>query len=71
VTADEKKKSLVKKGIVSIEVGRAVNKAFDLRQRGDYRETDSITYEQVEPFLEQAKLFINSVRGYLRKPDRL
>jgi hypothetical protein len=62
--------NFVKKGLVSIELGRAVNKAFDLRQRGDYRETDSITHEQVEPFLEHGSLFINSVRDYLKKSNR-
>jgi len=28
----------IKGGIISRDIGRAVNKAFDIRQRGDYRE---------------------------------
>jgi uncharacterized protein (UPF0332 family) len=57
----------VKDGLIPRELGRAVNKAFDLRIRGDYREKVSLTKEQVLPFLDQAKNFINAVREYLVK----
>ena len=56
----------VKTGLFSEDLGRAVNKAFDLRQRGDYREEVILTHEQVVPFLDWANKFIDSVRVYLK-----
>jgi uncharacterized protein (UPF0332 family) len=47
------------------DLGRAANKAFDLRQRGDYREQATLTREQVEPFIDWAKRFINATRKHL------
>ena len=61
----------VKDGLIPREIGRAVNKAFDLRIRADYRERVSLTKEQVTPFLDQAKDFINAVREYLVKAGHL
>ena len=55
----------VKTGLFSKDLGRSVNKAFDLRIRGDYREQIALTIEQVEPYLEKAKNFIGAVRSYL------
>ncbi len=48
-------------------MGRTVHKAFDLRQRGDYREYQEIEPGQVGPLLEQADAFIRNVRQYLEK----
>jgi uncharacterized protein (UPF0332 family) len=48
------------------DIGRAVNKAFDIRQRGDYREQISLNPNQVEPFIDWAEKFIASVRDLLR-----
>jgi uncharacterized protein (UPF0332 family) len=59
----------IKGGSFSEDLGRAVNKAFDLRQRGDYREQVVLTRNQVEPFLGLARKFIDSVRGYLNEID--
>jgi hypothetical protein len=42
----------IKSGIVSKDIGRAVNKAFDIRQRGDYREQISLNSTQVEPYVD-------------------
>jgi len=56
----------IKGGLLSEDLGRAVNKAFDLRQRGDYREQVIITPEQVAPFLDWARKFIDSVKDYLK-----
>ena len=58
-------KRFVKEGIFSEEQGRSINKAFELRQRADYRENIDITYEHVEPFIEKAKLFVRKVEEYL------
>lgn len=56
----------IKDGLIPEELGRAVNKAFDIRQRGDYREQVVITREQVEPFLAWARKFKDAVKKYLK-----
>ena len=56
----------IKRGVFSLELGRAVNKAFDLRQRGDYREQVNLTADQAEPFLDWARKLIDSVKKYLK-----
>ena len=53
------------------DIGRAVNKAFDIRQRGDYREEIALTPEQVEPYLDWAKKFIDTVKKYLKSSSRV
>ena len=58
-------KKYIKSGLFQKDLGRTVNKAFDLRIRSDYREQIELTREQVEPFLEQAEKFIAAVRDYL------
>ncbi|MBA7681530.1 hypothetical protein ES703_89870 [subsurface metagenome] len=55
----------IKDGLFPKDLGRAANKAFDLRQREDYREQATLTREQVEPFIDWARRFINSTRKYL------
>lgn len=55
----------IKNGRLPKELGRAVNKAFELRQRGDYKEIVTIVPEQAEPLLSQAAEFIRAVRQFL------
>jgi len=61
----------IKNGLLPRELGRAVNKAFDLRIRGDYREKVSLTKEQVAPFIDIAKKFVDTVKDYLVKNNNL
>ena len=56
----------IKKEVFPLELGRAVNKAFDLRQRGDYREQANLTADQVEPFLDWARMLIDAIKKYLK-----
>jgi len=58
-------KRFVKGGFFSESMGRSLNEAFELRQRGDYREYFEMTREQVEPLLDKAAEFVASVRKYL------
>lgn len=58
-------KRFVKTGLFPESMGRAINKAFELRQRGDYREFADLSREQVEPYLADAESFIRKVRDYL------
>ena len=55
----------VKEGKFQKDLGRSINKAFELRQRGDYREYIDLSYEQVEPFIGEAEVFIKTIKGYL------
>ena len=55
----------IKNGRLPKELGRAVNKAFELRQRGDYKEIVTIVSEQAEPLLSRAAEFIRAVRQFL------
>ena len=60
-------KRFIKEGIFDKNLGRSINKAFELRQRGDYREYVELTYEQVEPFIEEARVFVQKVKDYLER----
>jgi len=60
-------KRFVKGGIFPASMGRSLNKAFELRQRGDYREYFELTKDQVEPLLDNATQFVASVRTYLNE----
>lgn len=57
----------VKGGLFSESLGRSLNKAFELRQRGDYREYFELTNDQVEPLLAEAASFVSAVRTYLEE----
>lgn len=59
-------KVFIKEGIFHKEMGKWINKAFELRQSGDYREYIVLTPEQVEPFLGYSKDFIANVSKYLK-----
>jgi uncharacterized protein (UPF0332 family) len=61
----------IKTGLLSEDLGRAVNKAFDLRQRADYREQIVIAHDQVAPFLDEARRFLNSTRDHLKNSSRI
>ena len=59
-------RKFIKPGKISKDLGRAVNKAFDLRQRCDYREEVNITHEQAKPFIRLTEMFVSSVKDYLQ-----
>ncbi len=58
-------KHFVKGGLFSDAMGRSLNKAFELRQRGDYREYFELQKDQVEPLLDEATQFVAAVQEYL------
>lgn len=64
-------KHFVKGGLFSESLGRSLNKAFELRQRGDYREYFELEKVQVEPLLEDALEFVDAVRAYLVDSARI
>jgi uncharacterized protein (UPF0332 family) len=60
-------KEFIKKGIFPVEMGRSINKAFELRQAGDYREYMLLTYDDVTPFIDKAKDFLERIRKHLEE----
>lgn len=60
-------KHFIKGGLLPVALGRALNRAFELRQRSDYREYVEPSLDQVEPLIEESKAFIVAVKDYLAK----
>jgi len=60
-------KQFIKENVFPTEMGRWINKAFELRQTGDYREYVELTREQVEPYIEFAKSFVKKVEEFLEE----
>ncbi len=60
-------KRFVKGGVFSESMGRSLTEAFELRQRGDYREYFELTKDQVEPLLDKSAQFVASVGTYLNE----
>lgn len=53
------------------ELGRAVNKAFELRQRVDYREYVEVNRDEAAHLVAKADEFIKEVRRYLVAENRV
>ena len=60
-------KRFIKERIFEKRLGRAINRAFELRQRGDYREHIQLSNEQVKPLIKESEIFIKSVKEYLQE----
>ena len=60
-------KQFIKEGVFPTEMGRWINKAFELRQTGDYREYVQLTREQVEPYIGYSKSFVKKVEDFLEE----
>ena len=56
----------IKGGLLSERAGESINTAFELRQRGDYKEYAELSYEQVQPYIQKAGEFIGEARKYLK-----
>lgn len=56
----------IKEGNFSKDVWRSINKTFELRQRGDYREYVNLSYEQVGSFIGETEIFIKARKDYLK-----
>lgn len=61
----------VGEGVFPKDIGRLVNRSFELRQQGDYCENAQLTLEQVQPLVEAATTFIELVTRYLEAQGRL
>ncbi len=61
----------VKTGILSEEFGRALRRAFGMRQKGDYATETLITEEEADDILKMAKSFVKEAERYLKERDYL
>ncbi|MFH1150373.1 MAG: HEPN domain-containing protein [Actinomycetota bacterium] len=55
----------IKPGVVQPELGKALRKAFDLRQKGDYSTGLVVTRDEAKTCLDSARDFISSVEHLL------
>jgi uncharacterized protein (UPF0332 family) len=60
-------RQFIKEGIFPKEMGRWINKAFEMRQSGDYKEYSDLSHDQVAPYIEYARTFIRQIDDYLEK----
>jgi len=60
-------REFIKTGIFPKEMGKWINKAFELRQTGDYREYADLTLNEVEPYVEYAGEFKEKIIDFLEK----
>jgi uncharacterized protein (UPF0332 family) len=56
----------IKTGIVPKELGRALNKAFEKRQLGDYEYTFVISKEEAEEILGAGEKFVEMIAQHLK-----
>jgi len=56
----------VKKGKFPKEISKALHRAFDLRQIGDYRELLAVERDQAEEILSTSERFVRDVDEYLK-----
>jgi uncharacterized protein (UPF0332 family) len=47
------------------EMSKAIHKAYELRQMGDYRELIEFSPDQAQETLQSAEAFVRSVENYL------
>jgi len=57
----------IKTGILPKELGRALNKAFEKRQIGDYEYTFVISKEEAEEILEAGEKFVEMIAQHLKE----
>ena len=55
-------RKFVKKGIFDKEFSRWLQEAFDLRQRADYREMFTVSYERAKAVLDHARAFVKEIK---------
>jgi uncharacterized protein len=60
-------KRFVKEGIFPEQMGKTIREAFELRQTGDYKEYSDLLPDQVNPFINKTRSFIDSVKEFLKK----
>lgn len=62
-------RKFINEGVFPRDIGRAINRAFELRQQGDYRENVELTLEQVKPLIGAATAFLELMKTYLQEKE--
>jgi uncharacterized protein (UPF0332 family) len=57
---------IVKRGIISEELGKAFSRAFDLRQKSNYEIQIQLEVKDVEKLIKEAGEFINKIKEILK-----
>lgn len=58
-------KHFIKTGILKEELGRALRRGYDLRQKGDYAVSFIVTAREAKKYLEISKNFVEEIVNYL------
>ncbi len=53
--------SLIKTGLLSIELGKLYNDLFNKRQEADYKDFASFEAEVIEPLIDEVEVFIEKI----------
>jgi uncharacterized protein (UPF0332 family) len=61
----------VKAGIIDKKFSKWLHRLFDLRQDADYGDMFEPSKEQCEEAVEQAREFVNCIRGHLERSNKL
>lgn len=61
----------IKGEVFDKSLGLAVNKAFEVRQRVDYREQVEVNREQASQLINKADRFVEAVRAHLAATDKI
>ena len=62
-------KEFVKTGIFPRELSRSLHLGFDQRQVTDYGDIWTVSQEEAETVFSEARLFVESIDGYLKKQN--
>lgn len=52
---------IVKPGMVHVSLGQLYDRLFDNRQKGDYADLVRFALDDVQPWIEEARTFVNAV----------
>lgn len=59
--------NFVKPGVVDVEAGHLYDKIFDNRQKGDYADLIRFEPNEVSPWLEEVKRFVDTIEKLIKK----
>jgi uncharacterized protein (UPF0332 family) len=62
-------REFVKTGLISQDVAKFINIAFDLRNKSDYRDFVTPDESRVKELMEESKLFIETIESAIIKED--
>lgn len=61
----------IKTAVFPQSMGKALSKAFELRQGGDYKEFFTPSQEEAESLLHEAEIFTGNIREFLREREQV